>query len=108
MAREIIIRAAFVSPEATRAASNMIMQEFGGYFRVDGSGGYTFWGGHTKEQGAVSWHIGTSAKDSERFEFLARFAKDYCERGGQESVYMVDVDGAVYFAYADGAINPLV
>lgn len=108
MAKEIIIRAAFVSPELTRQASNIIMRNFGGYFRVDGSGGYTFKDGRTEEQGAVSWYIGTAAKDLERFSFLSAFATFYCEYGAQESVYMADVDGAVYFAYADGRLKPLV
>lgn len=107
MQREIIIRAAMVSPELTRTASAMILAEYGGYFRADGFGGYMYASGWTIEEPAIAWHIGTEAKDSERFAFLARFAIAYCKAGGQESVYMIDADGAAYLADASGEISPL-
>ncbi len=104
---EVTIRAAFVSPELTRAASTMILNEFGGYFRADGFGGHSYADGRTTEESAIAWHIGTDAKDSARFDFLARFALSYCKLGKQESVYMLDVDGAAYLADAGGNIRPL-
>ncbi len=109
MKTEIVIRAAAVSSELTRAASTMILNEFGGYFRADGFGGHIFADGRTIEieESAIAWHIGTAAKDSARFDFLARFARSYCNLGNQESVYMLDVDGTAYLADAGGNIRPL-
>ena len=107
MAKEIIIRAAFVSDELTRAASAMILAEYGGYFRAAGQGGYTFADGQAEECAAIEWRIGTDSKDSARLEFLARFAAEYCKAGDQESVYMADIDGAVYLAFGNDRIVPL-
>ena len=107
MAKEIVIRAAFVSDELTRAASAMILAEYGGYFRTEGQGGYTFADGAAEECRAIEWRIGTDSKDSARLDFLAQFAAEYCRAGDQESVYMVDSDGAVYLAFSTDRIVPL-
>lgn len=105
--KEIIIRVGAVSAELTRAASAMILGEFGGFFVVEGFGAYTFQDGRTECAPSIAWHIGTAAKDSARFEFLSRFAMEYCKAGNQESVYMLDSDGAAYLAFASGKIEPL-
>lgn len=103
-AREIVIRAAFVSDELTRAASAMILAEYGGYFRADGFGGYTFADGRTIEESAIAWHIATAKTDYEILEFIIQFARQYCRAGAQESVYFLDSDGIAYLAEADGHI----
>lgn len=105
--QEIILRVATVSPELTRAASAMILGEYGGFFMAEGFGAYTFADGRTECAPSIAWHIGTTAKDSTRFKFLSRFAMEYCKAGNQESVYMADTDGAAYLAYASGKIEPL-
>jgi len=108
MAREIIIRASIVSAELTRLASGMILNEFGGFFATEGAGGYTFADGRPEIAPAMAWHIGTAAKDSERFERVSAFARAYCEAGDQESIYLLDSDGAAYLVNADGRITPLM
>lgn len=107
MAKEIILRASIVSAELTRAASGMILNEFGGFYATEGAGGYTFADGRKETAPAMAWHIGTAAKDSERFEKVSAFARAYCEAGNQESIYFLDSDGASYLVKADGRINPL-
>jgi hypothetical protein len=107
MAKEIILRASIVSDELTRAASAMIAGEFGGFYATQGAGAYRFADGRTETTRAIAWHIGTAAKDSARFEFVARFAAEYCKAGAQESVYFLDSDGAAYLAMASGRIAPL-
>jgi hypothetical protein len=107
MAKEIILRAATVSAELTRAASGMILNEFGGFYLTAGIGGYVFADGQTETAPAQAWHIGTAAKDSERLEKVSAFARAYCEAGVQESIYFLDSDGAAYLVMADGRINPL-
>ncbi len=105
--KEIIIRVGAVSAELTRAASAMILGEYSGYFLTEGFGGYTFADGRTKEESAISWHIGTNAKDSARLEFIYHFARAYCSAGNQESVYFQDSDGVPYLVFADGHITPI-
>jgi hypothetical protein len=107
MTREITIRVCVVSDELTRVASAMILKEFGGFFAVNGAGAYKLENGKTGIERVISWHIGTSAKDSTRFEFVSRFAVEYCKAGKQESIYFLDTDGLAYLAYAGGQIAPL-
>lgn len=120
MAREFILRASIVSADLTRAASAMILSEFSGFYATEGAGGYTFEDGRKETAPAMAWHIGTAAKDSERFAFVARFACFYCKAGfveiggiacmggNQESIYFLDSDGAVYLVFSDGRINPII
>ena len=107
MAREFILRASIVSADLTRAASAMILSEFSGFYVTEGAGGYTFEDGRKEPAPAMAWHVGTAAKDSERFAFVARFARLYCHAGNQESIYFLDSDGAAYLVFLDGRINPL-
>lgn len=107
MAKEIIIRASSVSPELTGAACVYLLREFGGFFMAAGIGGYTFEDGRVETAPAISWHIGTGAKDSERLARVSEFAKYYCGAGEQESVYFLDSDGAAYLVFADGHFSPL-
>lgn len=107
MAREIILRASIVSAELTRAASEYLLSEFGGFYATEGAGGYTFADGRKEFAPAMAWHIGTAAKDSERFARVSAFARLYCAAGNQESIYFLDSDGAAYLVAADGRINPL-
>ncbi len=102
MTGEIVIRVAAVSPELTAAASAMIVQKFDGYYRTEGFGWYAF-----DEVPATEWHIATTAKDSERFEFMSAFAAAYCKAGNQESVYMLDIDGSAYLVQSSGRIDPV-
>ena len=108
MAREIIIRASIVSDDLTRAASAYLLREFGGFYATGGAGGYTFADGRMETAQSIAWHIGTAAKDSERFARVSAFARLYCHAGAQESVYFLDSDGAAYLATADGRINSIV
>ena len=107
MAREIVIRASIVSDELTRAASEMILESFGGFYATSGAGAYTFKDGRTEIALALAWHIGTAAKDSERFARVSAFARLYCAAGEQESIYFLDSDGAAYLVAADGRIAPV-
>ncbi len=108
MAREIILRASIVSDELTRAASAYLLSEFGGFYATGGAGGYTFADGRTETVQSIAWHVGTAAKDSERFARVSAFARLYCHAGAQESIYFLDADGAAYLADADGRIAPIV
>ena len=107
MAREIILRASIVSDDLTRAASTYLLEEFGGFYSTEGIGGYTFADGSIGTTPAVSWYIGTAAKDSERLARVSAFARLYCGAGKQESVYFLDSDGAAYLVSAKGRIDPL-
>ena len=107
MAKEIILRAAIVSDKLTRAASRMILNEFGGFYATEGAGGYTFADGQKEIVPSIAWHIGTAVKDSERFEKVSAFARAYCEAGNQESIYFLDSDGAAYLVDVGGRIAPL-
>ena len=107
MAKEIILRASTVSAELTRAASDYLLNAFGGFYVTEGMGGYTFADGQTEIAPAMAWHIGTTAKDSERFAAVSAFARLYCKAGEQENVYFLDSDGHAYLALADGGLAPL-
>lgn len=107
MTKEILIRAATVSPELTRAASAMILEQFGGYFRTDGTGGYTFYDGQMIEEPSIEWRIRTTAKDLEIYTFFSQFAESYCHAGNQQSVYMEDAEGCAYLGYSNGAFTLL-
>ncbi len=107
MSREIVLRASIVSDDLTRAASDYLAGAFGGFYATEGAGAYTFADGRQETTRAMSWHIGTAAKDSERLGHVSAFARLYCEAGAQESVYFLDSDGAAYLAYSDGRIAPL-
>jgi hypothetical protein len=107
MSREIVLRASIVSDELTRAASEYMLGAFGGFYATEGAGGYTFADGRTETARAISWHIGTAAKDSERLANVSAFAKLYCAAGKQESIYLLDADGLAYLVYSDGRIVPL-
>jgi hypothetical protein len=99
-AKEITLRAAFVSDELTAAASSLILSVFGGYFKTEGQGGYTFSEfDATEEVPAIEWKIGTSKKDSELLDFVILFATEYCKAGAEESVYFIDTEGFVYLAF---------
>ena len=106
-AKEIVIRAGKFSDGLTRAASQMILDNFGGFFAVNGVGGFVEPNGESIIQDSISWHIGTIAKDSTRFEFLSSFAREYCRAGNQDSVYMRDIDGVSYLAFSDGKIRAI-
>jgi hypothetical protein len=107
MAREIILRASIVSDELTRAASEYLLNEFGRFYATEGAGGYMFADGRKEAAPAIAWHIGTAAKDSERFARVSAFARLYCSAGAQESIYFLDSDGAAYLVAADGRIAPI-
>ena len=108
MSKEITIRASIFSDELTRAASLYLLGAFGGFYATEGDGGYKFMNGQTEMTRAVSWQIGTAAKDSERFAHVSAFARLYCSAGSQESIYFLDSDGAVYLVNANGRIDPIV
>ncbi len=111
MAREFILRASIISDDLTRAACEMILSSFGGFYATEGAGGYTFQnsgGAFSEIAPAISWHIGTAAKDSERFEFVSRFAATYCRAGNQESIYFLDIDGSACLVDSAGHFAPIV
>lgn len=105
-AREIRIAAAIVSTGLTRRASSLILNTFGGYFRIDGQGGYTFADGQTIEESAISWLIGTSRDPAAVRRFMAAFGVVYCGEGNQESVYFTD-GGHAYLVGKDGHIRDI-
>lgn len=106
MGKEIKISAATVSPELTAAASGMIVSLFGGYFRVNGFGGYTFADGRTIEESATVWNIAAAESVNVR-RAVSWFARAYCKAGNQESVYFADESGLAYLADADGRLNAI-
>ncbi len=107
IAKEIIIRAASVSPELTRAASGYLLSEFGGYWRTDGFGGHTMADGSTIEESAIAWHIATAETGIKIRIMMAAFARLYCAAGKQESIYFRAANGEACLINARGQFIPL-
>lgn len=107
LAKEIVIRAASVSPELTRAASEYLLDWFSGYFRVDGFGGHTMADGSTIEESAIAWHIATADHRIDVLFKVSAFARLYCAAGNQESIYFATADGVAHIVTADGTVSPL-
>lgn len=101
--KEIRITCAAVSPELTESASLMLLRMFGGYYRTDGQGAFTFPDGSTVQEPSVSWRIAVHSNDrASTGANIRTFARGYCAAGAQAAVYVRDVSGLVWLADING------
>lgn len=104
--KEIRITVAAVSPELTESASRLLLHMFGGYYRTDGQGAFTFPDGRTVQESSVSWLIAVDSHNPDAAINMVRvFARGYCAAGAQECIYFTSVGGSVFFVDGNGIFN---
>lgn len=104
---EINISVASVTSKLTALSSAYILKEFGGYFLVNGVGGYVSLNGRTFEESAMRWTIATSLPAAQVRAIVSAFAILYCSAGAQDSIYFSDTHGRAFIVDRGGIMAPI-
>ena len=88
--------------DAIHLAQISLLESFGGFTLVRGTGAYTFNCGARVVANNAIFTIGTGKGSDANLNIVTEFAKYYCNIASQESIYYKDSDGFTWLIFDSG------